>query len=283
MSTAQAVRTRAGTRVRTVREERGLTVRALAAAVHVSPATVTAIEHSRTSITVERLVALAEALDVDPADLLDAPGAEPAHDDGTGETGRDWRTFEAMPLAPALTGAARAFVTTGYHGATVRSIALAAGISPAGIYHHYASKHDLLRELMTLGMADLLWRVEAARDEATTPVQRVARIVEATALWHARRHEIAIIGASEMRSLDPAAHRAIVTFRRRVQTILDDAVVAALPPEADQREALDAARGIATMCTSIAQWFQPDGSMSADEIARQHSRFALRLLELGPA
>ncbi|WP_289232612.1 helix-turn-helix domain-containing protein [Barrientosiimonas endolithica] len=278
MTTDRAVRTRAGGRVRTFREQRGLTVRQLATAVHVSPATVTAIEHGRTSITVERLVALADVLQVDPAALLDAEPAAPA---APGRGSRDWRTFEAMPLAPALTGAARAFVTTGYHGATVRSIALAAGISPAGIYHHYASKHDLLRELMTLGMDDLLWRVEAARDEAEDPVQRVALIVEATALWHARRHEIAIIGASEMRSLDPAAHRSIVAFRRRVQEILDDAVLDALPPDADRGEALAAARGISTMCTSIAQWFRPDGESSADEIARQHSRFALRLLELG--
>lgn len=268
---AAEVREQSGACVRAARLDRGLTVRQLAAKIHVSPATVTAMEHGRTSITLERLTALAAALETPTADLIG-----PAPGDRTEPT-QDWRTFEALDLDAALIGAARAFVSTGYHGATMRSIALTAGVSPSGIYHHYAGKHDLLRELMLRGVSDLVWRVEAAfADGAGDSTARLALTTESLALWHARRFEIAVIGASEMRSLDATAHREVVLVRRRVQELLDEAMLGASRDLA-RRECLDAARALATMCTSIPQWFKTEGTMSPEDVARQHARFALRL------
>ncbi|WP_245553683.1 TetR family transcriptional regulator [Demetria terragena] len=270
MMPAALVRERSGACVRTARLRHGLTVRQLATMVHVSPATITAIEHGRTSITLERLTALASALETPATDLLgiqQASGSVPV---------QHWRDFAPLDLDPALSGAARAFVSTGYHGATMRSIALTAGVSPAGIYHHYASKHDLLRELMIRGVTDLLWRVESAFDEGAGEARRLEAVVESLALWHARRGDIAVIGASEMRSLDAIAHREVVLVRRRVQHLLDEATLQAAPT-LDRREALDTARAIATMCTSIPRWFKPEGDMSPEDVARQHARFALRL------
>jgi hypothetical protein len=32
------------------------------------------------------------------------------------------------------------------------------------------------------------------------------------------------------------------------------------------------------MCTSLAQWFQPDGRTTPEQIAQEYAQFALRLL-----
>jgi hypothetical protein len=40
----------------------------------------------------------------------------------------------------------------------------------------------------------------------------------------------------------------------------------------------DAGKAIATMCTALAQWFQPDGRTIPEQIAKEYAQFALRLL-----
>nr|WP_166659190.1 hypothetical protein [Labedaea rhizosphaerae] len=45
--------------------------------------------------------------------------------------------------------------------------------------------------------------------------------------------------------------------------------------------AQDAGRAIATMCTSLAQWFHADGPRSPEQVATEYARFALAMLEPG--
>lgn len=40
----------------------------------------------------------------------------------------------------------------------------------------------------------------------------------------------------------------------------------------------DAGKAIATMCTALVQWFQPDGPTTPEQIAKEYAQFALRLL-----
>lgn len=274
MQTASGVRLATGRRLRAARHQRGISVRQLAALVHLSPATISAIETGRTSVTLERLVSLTSALETDAtqvlADLEQQPTDEPA---------RSWREFGPLTTDPALIGAARAFVEIGYHGATVRAMAHAGGISPSAIYHRFAGKQAVLQELMTLGMQDLLWRVRAAAEESRHPQRRLFLIVEANALWHVRRHDHALIGASEMRSLDATGHRAVASARRQVQNLLDEAAAALGAQEGlPAGDTQQASRAIASLCTSIPRWYRPDGRLDPQEIAVQQARFALRLI-----
>lgn len=276
----------AGAAVRRQRLLRGLTLHDLAARVGVSAATLSGIENDRTGMSVERLHQIATALDVPAADLL--PDAEPvlAHPaPGTRaartvevETGH-WRDFAPLPIDGVLAGAIRAFVAVGYHGASMRSIARLANMSVPGLYHHYPSKQGLLVKVFDLTMTDLIWRVEQARDEGTDPVSCVGLVVEALALYHARRNDLAFIGASEMRSLEPGSYRRIARLRNLVQDLLDEQVGAAITQGGLRvTHAADAGKAIATMCTSLAQWFRPDGPTTPEQIAREYSLFALGLL-----
>ena len=275
-----------GAAVRRQRLLHGITLRDLASRLGVSPATVSAIENDRTGISVERLRRVAEVLDVPVASLVagakptlahPAPGI-PAEPTVTAPTGH-WRDFAPLPIDGVLAGAIRAFVAIGYHGASMRSIAELANMSVPGVYHHYPSKQDLLVRVFDLTMTDLIWRVEQARDEGADPVARVALFVEALALYHARRNDLAFIGASEMRSLEPASYRRIARLRTYVQELLDGQIAAAIASGGlSVSHPDDAGKAIATMCTSLAQWFHPDGPTTPEQIAREYARFALGLL-----
>ena len=117
--------------------------------------------------------------------------------------GEDWRRFPPIELDAPLAAALAAFLEVGYHGATIRDIAQRAGLSVPGLYHHYASKQEMLVAILDLTMDDLQTRMLAARAEGADPVARFALLVECLALFHTHRRELGFVGASEMRSRDP--------------------------------------------------------------------------------
>ena len=287
--------TATGQTIRHLRSAQGISLRELARLIGVSPATLSAIETGGTGLSVSRLQAIATALDTSAAALLAAqPAAEPgtaqepaapekpaaAPGDGAGPgAGAAWRHYPPLDIDPVMAAAIAGFVETGYHGATMRSLAQRAGMSVPGVYHHYRSKQDLLVAVLDLTMADLLERTRAARDEGRTPTERIALIVESLALFHMHRRELAFIGASEMRSLEPANRLRIAALRNDVQHLLDHEIAQAVA-EGSLTTASPrvGARAIATMCTSLPQWFNADGPVSAEEIAADYAEFALGLL-----
>ncbi|WP_019925181.1 TetR family transcriptional regulator [Nocardia sp. BMG111209] len=274
----------AGAAIRRLRTARGLTIRELARRVQVSAATVSAVENGKTGVSVSRLRTFAEALEVPVAQLLTGtsptppPPRTPVRSDPVG-----WRDYPPLILDPVLAAAVDAMVETGYHGTTMRAIAQRAGMSVPGIYHHYPDKQHLLVEILDLTMSDLHRRCSAAAAGASNSVERVAHIVEALALFHAHRRGLAFLGASEMRSLIDVNRSRIADSRNRLQRILDDAIGTAADEGRLRTEDLrTAGRAIATMCTSIPQWFRDDGPATPEQIARTYAEFALALLNADP-
>lgn len=274
-----------GRAIRAARRARGLTVRELGQSLRVSPATVSAIENGKTGISVARLRECARVLGVTPAQILAGPVAAPAsgpdHDRAEvwGCADGDWRTFPPLALDGVLSAAIDAFVETGYHGSTVRDLAARAGMSVPGIYHHYPDKQALLVAILDLTMTELHWRVNAARNDADSGLAEVRLIVEALALFHTHRRKLAFIGASEMRSLTAANRRRIADSRNRLQHILDAAIFrASREGDVAVEDHRIAGRAIATMCTSLPQWFNTAGPATPEDTARTYADFAVSLL-----
>lgn len=272
-----------GAAIRTAREHAGVSLREVARRLEVSPATVSAVERGRTPLTVARLRQIAAVLGVSAQSLL-APPDEPAPaDDGRRRedpvSRTEWRTFSDLELDAVMRSAIRAFVRIGYHGATMRQIATGAGMSVPGLYHHYPSKQALLVAVLDVTMGDLRWRVNAAQDEGGSPAQQFARMVEALALFHMLRRDLAFIGASEMRSLEEPNRSRIADLRNEVQYVLDAVVADAIEVgEFSTRHAHAAARSVSTMCTSLSTWFQIDGPSTPQEVAREYAQFALAIM-----
>ncbi len=280
-----------GRRIRELRTARGLTLRDAADRLQVSPATMSAIENGKTGVSAERIARLAEELGVPVQSMFGAPNSEQLHQrllatsagsnahDTTRPLSADWRSFPPLIMDQALGGALSAFLEFGYHGATMRSIAERANISVAGLYHYYASKHDMLVALLNLTMTDLHLRSSAARQQGRDPVERFALLVECLALYHTHRRELGFVGASEMRSLAPEARRSVATARREMQRMVDQEVEDAVR-SGDFRTTRprEAARAVVTMCTALPQWFRDTGPASAEQIAAQYVVFALDLV-----
>lgn len=279
-----------------------MTLRDLARALGVSPATLSAVENGRTGTSAERVVQLADALGVRVERLLRAtaePVAEPAVDrarwvlDGaggaalgvTGTAGSAaWRSYEPLVLDAALRGALATFLEVGYHGSTMRAVAERSGLSVAGLYHYYASKQQMLVTILDRTMSELAGRTDAALADGADPAERFANLVECMALFHTHRRELAFIGASEMRSLVPAARHRIAAVRRGEQRKADEQV------EQGCAEGMfgvsrpgEAARAVVTMCTALAQWYRPAGPDTPEQVAAGYVELALDAVRCRPS
>jgi hypothetical protein len=104
-------------------------------------------------------------------------------------------------------------------------------------------------------------------------------MVQTLALFHTHRRELASIGPTEMRGLEPANRRRIAGLRNDVQHRLDAAIDHAIADGSLHTDSpRHAGRAIATMCTSLAQWFRANGPDSPERIATEYVQFALGLL-----
>lgn len=261
-----------------------MSLRALAAALEVSPATLSAVERGLTPLTVDRLGRIAEVLEVPATQLLER-GMRPTSPTPAGATERaGWRDFDDLEMDPVLEASTRLFVRQGYHATSMREIAAEAGLSVAGIYHHYPSKERILVSLLDVTMAEIAWRVEAARREGRDALESFALMVEALALFHAVRGDLAFVGASEMRAFGPDERARITALRDDIQHALDRQAERCVEDDgADLLDLRTATRAIATMCTSLPSWFRLDGPMTATEVARRYAHYALAMIDRSPA
>ncbi len=193
---------------------------------------------------------------------------------------RWWSDYSDASVTPILRAALNCFVESGYHGTTIRNLAAAAGLSVPGLYHHYDSKHSILVALMTSAMTDLYSRSSAALDDAGDSIpERFESLIECLVLFHAHRAQLAFIAASELRSLEPVARAGLVAARDRQQRLLDDVVDAGIAEGIFVAERpRDASRAIVTMCSGVAQWYHPGGSLSPEDLSREYVGYSLRLL-----
>ena len=268
-----------GTSIRRWRSSRGMSLRGLAAMLEVSPATLSAIETGRTDVTMARLSRIAELLNLSTARLL---GGGPAAPDIMATTEGTWRDFGPLQLDPVLAAAMRVFVGRGFHAATMREVAAEAGLSVAGVYYHHPSKAGMLAAILDLTMSEIHWRVLAARAEGTSQAEKFALMVEALALFHAHRGDLAFLGASEMRGLEADHRRRTANERSEVQHLLDDQASRAIEAgELPTRDPRTATRAVATMCTSLPSWFHLGGAVTAEQVARQYADYGLAMMRAG--
>ena len=274
-----------GERIRRARLHQGLTLRDLAAGLQVSPSTMSAIENGHTAVSAIRLAQIAALVSVTLDELFsgnDTP-AVPARPLQAAAAQRStpgaWRTYEPAHLDAPLQAALEAFLEIGYHGATVRDIARRAGLSVPGIYHHYASKQEMLVSILDGALDELVWRYEAALAEADGVLGKFRNAVESMVLFHTNRRDWAFLGRSEQRSL--ADEAASTTRERRLDAehsligIIEQGCEAGIFSTTTPSVA---GRAVIMMCVGTVYWYREDGPDAPSTIARQYIDLALRMV-----
>ena len=124
-----------------------------------------------------------------------------------------------------MTSAVANFTERGYHGTSMRDIARAADVTVASIYHHFPSKQDILQELMRRTLGDVLAATRTAIDAAGPgATDRLGALMVAWVVFHTERQAEALIGASELRSLDEAGRVEVVALRDEQEALFREVV-----------------------------------------------------------
>ncbi|MFF0814052.1 TetR/AcrR family transcriptional regulator [Rhodococcus sp. NPDC003318] len=180
-----------------------------------------------------------------------------------------------------LDSALRNMRERGYHGTSMRDIAAGADITVASIYHHFKSKQEILQDIMTTTLHAAIARTRGALlRSGGLPADQVRAVVRAWVLFHATEQAAALVGATEMRSLDYEGRRLVVALRDEQESVFRD-VVARGAEEGVFGTAFpqDAARAIIHMGQAVCTWWRPDGELTPDQLADRYAELALAMLE----
>jgi AcrR family transcriptional regulator len=175
------------------------------------------------------------------------------------------------------------FAELGYHATSMRTLAAAAEVQPAAIYHWYPSKEAILVHLQDEFMDELTARVVDAMDEQEGAVLKLAAAVREHVVYHGQKTREAFVTDSEIRALDPEPRRALIARRDEYQRMFGDLIDAGIR-EGSLRssDARVATYAIILQCTGVALWFDPSGSLPIEEVAAVHVELVLGSLGATP-
>ncbi|MBX6388730.1 MAG: TetR family transcriptional regulator [Frankia sp.] len=176
------------------------------------------------------------------------------------------------------------FTRRGYEATTMADIGAAVGIRGPSLYKHVASKQDLLAEIMTATMEELLAAHRVAVASSDDPTERLRRAVEAHVRYHARHRLEAFVGNREIRSLVEPHRGRVLALRARYESCFRELISAGIAAgRFHVASARLASYALLDLGMGVAVWFREDGELSEDEVVWQYSEFALRLVGARPA
>ena len=112
--------------------------------------------------------------------------------------------------------AARLFAERGYHGTSIGDLAEALGVQKASLYHHFASKQDLLYETMRSGADAFHAGLDTVPDDLRV-ADRIRLAMRAHLRVVADQLDVATVFVREWRYLDGERRDEIVAERRRYE------------------------------------------------------------------
>ena len=182
-----------------------------------------------------------------------------------------------------MLAAADAFAERGFHATTTRDIASRAGLSPAGVYVHFASKEVLLFELSRRGHARARDLLLAATQASPTPTDALRAIVGGFSRWHAEHYELGRIVQFEFRHLSPEHRDEVLTLRKEIDQVVAGVLregVASGEFEVD--DVPTTALALLSMAVDVARWYAPDVRRTPEAIEAAYGDLAVRLVRATP-
>ncbi len=196
------------------------------------------------------------------------------------EGGRAGTTGDVTDTAVRIMlAAADAFAERGFHATTTRDIASRAGLSPAGVYVHFASKEVLLFELSRRGHARARDLLVAAAEAGPTPSDALRSIIGGFSRWHAEHYELGRIVQFEFRHLSPEHRDQVLTLRREIDQVVAGVLRDGMATgEFTVVDVSATSLALLSMAIDVARWYSPDVRRTPEAIEVAYGELAVRLV-----
>jgi AcrR family transcriptional regulator len=177
-------------------------------------------------------------------------------------------------LSLILDQASRIFAEKGYHAASVRDVATATGVSPAGLYYYFQSKEELLHLILDGCLSNLIDRIRTDAAEIKNPAARLKAII--------RTHLVQFRSSGpEMKVLVREWDVLTGPFGSGIRKLMRDyaqiviRTFKELSPGKSSQELRAATFGLFGMLTWVEQWYRPKKDLSVDLLADQFTSIFL--------
>lgn len=175
--------------------------------------------------------------------------------------------------------AARIFAEKSFAAATVRDIADEAGILSGSLYHHFDSKESMVEEILTGYLETMASAYEDLVSRGDDPRTTLTRFLETAYGSVGRCHDEVTILHNDWPFLRALPRfEALDVYMARIEAAWLIALERALA-SGDVRPGLEPIFVFRTMMGSVlstVRWFDPDGPLPIEEVARQQSDLLLR-------
>lgn len=167
------------------------------------------------------------------------------------------------------------FSEKGYHGTSLRDIAVAVDIQTPSLYNYFTGKQDLLFRLLKFIMEDLIDRTEKAVFPHTDdPVAALRAAIEVFVLFNVTHVDEAAVSDAGLSILSPEQRHEIVLMRDKFDRIYTDTIRVGMEKGAFMYvDATVTKNMITSACARIYMWYKPSGAYSPQELAQTVSDY----------
>lgn len=167
----------------------------------------------------------------------------------------------------------------GYNGASLRRIAKSSGVTMATLYYHFPAKEAILLEIMTRTLTDLDTVVRQAKSSYHSSEESLRAMVKAHIEFHIARRKEAWVTDVEFKVLTGHTRDAVKGMRDRYESLFLDTVADGIKGGYFSNVQVSiVTKAILTLCTAVAQWFRPEGPLSAEAVSTEYVQFIFRAL-----
>jgi TetR/AcrR family transcriptional regulator, cholesterol catabolism regulator len=181
--------------------------------------------------------------------------------------------------AEIMADAAEVFGRLGYAHATMRDVADATGILAGSLYHHFASKEELLFEIMHSFNEDILRDMHAVIEAEDDALVRIVNMIDLALRYITERRDEARIMTNDAHYIAASAALAPIAegFRQAealwIQLLRKGVASGVLRPDLDPRIAYGTLMGA---IFSSLRWYRPGGGVRPRQFREHVSAQLLR-------
>jgi AcrR family transcriptional regulator len=170
---------------------------------------------------------------------------------------------------------AELFATRGYHGTGMQELSDAVRLGRGALYYHIRSKEELLVEIVTSPIVDVLARAEKIEVDGVDPVAKLREMSRALMGSVAAKRPQWTVFLREFSSLSSVHQRAVLVLRARYlavwERLIDEGIHQGVFPDTN----LFFVNGILGLYVYSYIWSAPQQSMSVDAAADAISEILL--------
>ena len=163
--------------------------------------------------------------------------------------------------------AARLFAENGYDATGIQELSESVGLGRGALYHHIGSKEQLLFDIITASVIDVVGEAEALLAEpidAEEKVRRLSRMMMATVAEHLPEWTVFF---REFEALRGPLRREALAWRERFEAVWEAVIADGVASGEFRRLDPIVVKGILGMHNYAHVWLRPRGRMHSEEIS----------------